>query len=81
MIVIIIGTIVQGLATIGALALGTKIGSGLPANAQEFITVGWAFYVLLYGMVTGVLNLGFLCIGAYAWHQSRGDLPPPKSDI
>ena len=80
-IVIILGTIVQGLATIGALALGTKIGSGLPANAQEFATVGWAFYVLLYGMVTGVFNLGFLCIGAYAWHQSRGDLPPPKSDL
>ncbi len=78
---IIVGTIVQALATIGALALGTKIGSGIPANAQEYATVGWAFYILFYGMVTGFLNLGFICIGAYAWHQSRGDLPPPKSEI
>ncbi len=80
-ITIILGTIVQALATMGALALGTKIGSGLPASAQEFATVGWAFYILFYGMVTGVLNLGFLCIGAYAWHQSQGALPPPKSEL
>lgn len=80
-VVIILGIIVQSLATIGASALGTRIGSGLPANLEEFATVGWAFYTLFYGMVTGFLNLGFICIGAYAWHQSRGDLPPPKSDI
>ena len=80
-ITIILGTIVQALATMGALALGTKIGSGLPASAQEFATAGWAFYILFYGMVSGVLNLGFLCIGAYAWHQSRGALPPPKSEL
>ncbi len=80
-ITIILGTIVQALATMGALALGTKIGSGLPATAQEFATVGWAFYILFYGMVTGILNLGFLCIGAYAWHQSQGALPPPKSEL
>ncbi|MFM1976151.1 MAG: hypothetical protein RL145_997 [Pseudomonadota bacterium] len=80
-ITVILGTIVQGLAAIGASALGTKIGSGLPSNAQDFLSVGWAFYILLYGMVSGVLNLGFICIGAYAWHQSRGDLPPPKSDL
>jgi hypothetical protein len=80
-ITIILGTIVQALATMGALALGTKIGSGLPATAQEFATAGWAFYILFYGMVTGVLNLGFLCIGAYAWHQSQGALPPPKSEL
>ncbi|MFN7673870.1 MAG: hypothetical protein ACK5OV_00460, partial [bacterium] len=43
-VTVIIGTIVQGLATIGALALGTKVGSGLPASAQEFATAGWAFY-------------------------------------
>lgn len=78
--VIIVVIIAQGLAKIGALALGTNIGSGFPGNAQEFATVGWAFYVLFYGMVVGVLNLGFLCVGAYAWHQSRGDLPPPKAD-
>jgi hypothetical protein len=80
-ITIILGTIVQALATMGALALGTKIGSGLPATAQEFVNVGWAFYILFYGMISGVLNLGFLCIGAYAWHQSQGALPPPKSEL
>jgi len=78
---VILGSIVQGLATFGALGLGTKIGSGLPASAEEFATAGWAFYILVYGMVTGVLNLGFLCIGAYAWHQSQGALPPPKTAL
>jgi hypothetical protein len=78
---VILGTIVQALATLGALALGTKVGSGLPTSAQEFATAGWAFYILAYGMVTGILNLGFVCIGAYAWHQSHGALPPPKSDL
>ena len=80
-ITVILGTIVQALATLGSMALGTKIGSGLPSSAQELATVGWAFYILVYGMVTGVLNLGFLCIGAYAWHQSHGALPPPKFDL
>lgn len=78
---IILGSVVQAIATLGASALGSKIGSGLPASGADLFTAGWALYVLLYGMVTGFLNLGFVCIGAYAWHQSRGDLPPPKSDL
>jgi hypothetical protein len=78
---IIAGTLVQAIATVGAMALGTKIGSGIPQSLEELLSVGWFFYILVYGMVSGFLNLGFICIGAYAWHQSNGDLPPPKTLI
>lgn len=78
-IAIIVGMIGQGLATVGASALGARIGSGIPQSMADFLTAGWLFYILVYGMVTGFLTLGFTCIGAYAWHQSQGAIAPPKS--
>lgn len=75
---IIIGTVVQALANLGAMALGKSSGREFPATLGDMVSVGWAFYYLVYGSIAGILNLGFICIGAYAWHQSRGHLPPPK---
>jgi hypothetical protein len=70
--------IAQSVGTLGALAMGVKVGSGMPASLEAFMTPGWLFYALLYGLVAGLANLGYICIGAYAWHQMRGDLPAPK---
>jgi hypothetical protein len=70
--------IAQTVGTLGALAMGVKVGSGMPASLEAFMTPGWLFFTLIYGLVSGFGNLGYICIGAYAWHQMRGDLPAPK---
>ncbi|GIU67542.1 hypothetical protein [Candidatus Phycosocius spiralis] len=79
-IVVFASTIVQAVASLGALAMGTKIGTGIPQSLNDMASAGWLFYILVYGMATGFFNLGYYCIGAYAWHQSRGDLSPPQAD-
>jgi hypothetical protein len=78
-IVLIGGMVFQAIASLGAMALGTKIGSGIPQSINEIASVGWLFYVLVNGMASGFFNLGYFCIGAYAWHQSKGDLPLIKA--
>jgi hypothetical protein len=70
--------IAQSAGTLGALAMGVKVGTGMPVSLSAFLTPGWLFYTLIYGLVSGLANLGYICIGAYAWHQMRGDLPAPK---
>ncbi len=77
----IIGLIFQSLGGIGAAAMGVKIGNGLPETFAIFFKPGWLFYTLVYGLASGFSNLGMICIGAYAWHQMRGDLPAPKSSL
>jgi hypothetical protein len=67
--------VVQTIGIFGASLLGTKIVAVIPATLAEFVTPGWLLYALIYGLVAGFGNLGSICIGAYAWHQMRGDLP------
>jgi hypothetical protein len=74
----IISLIAGAISTIGAGALGAKIGGTMPISFEAFMTPGWLFYSLISGLVAGLANLGYICIGAYAWHQMRGDLPAPK---
>jgi hypothetical protein len=82
LIIALIGTgLVQAVGTLGAAALGNKIGGGLPASLEAFLTPGWLLYTLLSGMASGFANLGSLCIGAYAWHQMRGDIPAPATTL
>jgi hypothetical protein len=76
---VVLTALVQGIGTLGAALLGAKVGGGMPATLPEFLTAGWLFYALIYGLVTGFTVLGNICIGAYAWHQMRGDLPTPAS--
>jgi hypothetical protein len=71
----ILGLIAQSLGGIGALAMGVKVSGGLPSSAVDAFKPGWLFYSLIYGLASGFGNLGSICIGAYAWHQMRGDLP------
>lgn len=71
----IMSLIAQSIGGIGALALGVKVGSGFPISFVDALKPGWLFYTLIYGLVAGLGNLGSICIGAYAWHQMRGDLP------
>ena len=77
-IAVIIGMIFQSIGTLGASAVGVKIGAGMPDTLGAFFKPGWLFYTLIYGLASGFSNLGMICIGAYAWHQMRGDLPTPK---
>jgi hypothetical protein len=77
----VIGVLAQAIATLAGSALGATIGSGLPGTLQEFLTPGWLCYSLIYGLASGFGNLGAICIGAYAWHQMRGDLPAPTTPI
>jgi hypothetical protein len=77
----IIGIIAQSLGALGASALAVKVGSGMPASLGEFLKPGWLFYALIYGLATGLGNLGTICVGAYAWHQMSGNLPAPKTPI
>jgi hypothetical protein len=74
-VALVITGIVQALGSIGASLLGAKVGGSMPASLAEFTSVGWLFYTLVYGLSSGFANLGTICIGAYAWHQMRGDLP------
>jgi hypothetical protein len=64
----------QAIGTLGAAAMGVRV-NGMPATISEMASAGWLFYALIYGMASGFANLSSLCIGAYAWHQMRGDLP------
>ena len=75
----IIGLIAQSLGGIAAGAMGVKVGVGMPASLGEYMKPGWLLYSLLYGLASGFGNLGMICIGAYAWHQMRGNLPAPKT--
>jgi hypothetical protein len=75
LIALVITSIVQTIGTLGAAAMGAKVGAGMPMSLAEFLTPGWLFYTLIYGLAAGFGNLGSICIGAYAWHQMRGDLP------
>jgi hypothetical protein len=68
MIVQTIGSLVGGL-------MGSNVGTGMPATLSEFMKPGWLFYALTYGLCAGFQNLGAICVGAYAWHQMRGNLP------
>lgn len=66
------------LSTIGSLvagAMGAQVANSVPETLALFFTPGWLFYTLVSGLVSGFGVLGFVCIGAYAWHQMRGDLP------
>jgi hypothetical protein len=78
-IALIMTSLIQAVATVGASAMGTKVGGGMPLSLAEFLTPGWLFYTLIYGLISGFGNLGAICIGAYAWHQMRGDLPVQPS--
>jgi hypothetical protein len=64
----------QAIGTLGAAAMGVRV-NGMPATLGEMASAGWLFYALIYGLASGFANLSSLCIGAYAWHQMRGDLP------
>jgi hypothetical protein len=75
LIALVITSIVQTIGTLGAAAMGAKVGAGMPMSLAEFLTPGWLFYTLIYGLAAGFGNLGSICIGAYAWHQMRGNLP------
>jgi hypothetical protein len=75
LIAVLLTSLVQALATFGASLMGTKVGAGMPMSLAEFMTPGWLFYTLVYGLISGFGNLGAICIGAYAWHQMRGNLP------
>lgn len=75
----IIAIVAQSLGTLGAGAMAVKVGVGMPATLGEFIKPGWLFFTLTYGLASGFGNLGMICVGAYAWHQMRGDLPAPKT--
>ena len=74
----IIALIAQSIGTLGANAMSVKVGAGMPATLAEFAAPGWLFFTLVYGLASGFGNLGMICVGAYAWHQMRGDLPAPK---
>lgn len=71
----ILGLVAKAVGTLAGSALGATIGVGLPGSLQEFMSAGWLCYGLIYGLASGFANLGSICIGAYAWHQMRGDLP------
>lgn len=75
----VIGLLAQAIGSLGASFMGTQVNSGMPATFSAFLTPGWMFYALIYGLAAGLGNLGAICIGAYAWHQMRGDLPAPQS--
>jgi hypothetical protein len=75
LIAFLMTSLVQAIGTFGASLLGTKVGAGMPATFAAFLTPGWLFYALIYGLAAGFGNLGAICIGAYAWHQMRGNLP------
>jgi hypothetical protein len=77
-ILVLIASVV---ATTGAGAMGTQVGSSMPVTLAAFMTPGWWFYALLFGLVSGFANLGSVCIGAYAWHQMRGDIPAAKTSV
>jgi hypothetical protein len=77
----IIGLIAQSIGGIGAGAMKVSVSSGMPETLGAFFKPGWLFYTLIYGLASGFGNLGSICIGAYAWHQMRGDLPTPKTII
>ncbi|NJR20593.1 MAG: hypothetical protein HC777_03475 [Hyphomonadaceae bacterium] len=64
----VIGSLLAG-------ALGAQITSNIPGSLALFLTPGWLLYALMSGLVSGFSILGFICIGSYAWHQMRGDLP------
>jgi hypothetical protein len=71
-------SLVAGLiATTGGGAMGAQISGSTPETLALFLTPGWLFYSLVSGLASGFSALGFICIGAYAWHQMRGDLPAP----
>lgn len=80
-IAFVITMIAQAIGTMGASAMGAKVASGMPATFAEFLSAGWLFYALIYGLAAGFGNLGSICIGAYAWHQMRGNLPVPTSSV
>jgi hypothetical protein len=71
----VIAILAQSIGTLGASALGVKVGVGMPASLAEFSKPGWLLFTLVYGLASGLGNLGMICVGAYAWHQMRGDLP------
>jgi hypothetical protein len=77
----IITLIAQSIAGIGAGAMGVKVSSGMPMSLGAFFTPGWLFYTLVYGLAAGFGSLGAICVGAYAWHQMRGDLPATKAPL
>jgi hypothetical protein len=71
----VIAIIAQSVGTLGASALAVKVGVGMPASLGEFAKPGWLLFTLIYGLASGFGTLGAICVGAYAWHQMRGDLP------
>ncbi len=77
----ILSTLAQALGMLGASAMGVKVGVGIPSSLAEFLKPGWLLFTLVYGLAGGFATLGGICVGAYAWHQMQGELPPPKSII
>jgi hypothetical protein len=73
-VMLIFTGLAQAIGTLGAAAMGVRV-NGMPATLGEMASAGWLFYALIYGLASGFANLSSLCIGAYAWHQMRGDLP------
>jgi hypothetical protein len=64
-----------GLAIIGAIAqiiaggLGTPTGAGVPGSLQEALQPGWMLYHAISGFAAAIVNLGFLCVGSFWWHN------------
>ena len=63
----------QLVASLGAMAMGTHGTGSMPTSLESLMSVGWMFYILVYGLAAGFMNLGMYCIGAYTWHQIRED--------
>jgi hypothetical protein len=81
-VIALIGIIlVTSFARIGGDFLGGQIARGLPDTLTAFLTPGWLFVALISGLAFGLAKLGFICVGAYAWHQMRGDLPASRAPL
>jgi hypothetical protein len=83
MLWLVVGIIILlvGQAILGVVsgALGGRGGSELPDSIGALFTPGWLVWILGSGVLSGILSLGSICVGAYAWHQMRANTPAPSA--
>lgn len=68
-VAMIVSAILNSILAIVAGALGAATSAGLPPDFGALFTPGWLIYLFASGFISGVVNLGLICVGAFTWHE------------
>lgn len=68
--------VIQALMGLALRPLMGEVGaSGLPSDLKGMLSIGAILYFALNGAISGVAQLAFVCVGAFAYHKMNEAVP------